>query len=260
MLDSQQRAALSRAFLAQKSRTTDRLVELAKVRWENLGSYNDGDAERFIELVSPHVLAGRSNIAALTAVYLARVAEVDPSTPVDTDTVRGKTVDEIYVRPMTTLRTELSRGASFETAFSAATARVASLVSTDMQLSMQQQVAASTEAHSAFEGGFRRTLTGRENCAKCYIASTQRYHRGNLLPIHPGCDCGIEALKPGENIGQVIEPERLQQSHDWVKGFDSRFENRAAVNYDDILVTSTHGEYGPTLRWRDQHFTGPADI
>lgn len=271
MLDSRQRAALSSAYLARKSATTQRLVDLAVAYWSRMGSYNPSDSERFIAFITPRVLAGRANVAALTAAYLARVAEVDAAPVIDVANIRGTDDLEVYNRANVTLRTEISKGASFGDAVATASERVASIVATDMQLAAQRQTAASTGASRAFDGGFRRTLSGRENCAKCYIASTQRYHRGELMPIHPACDCGVEPLKPGENTGQILDPDRLEQTHDWVKGFTGQMDRGARHlpgnsgpnpngDYADLLIVREHGEYGPTLSWRAQHFTGPADI
>jgi hypothetical protein len=32
------------------------------------------------------------------------------------------------------------------------------------------------------------------------------------------------------------------------------------ADYTEIVVTRNHGEYGPTLSWRDQSFTGPGEL
>lgn len=255
MLDSRERAALSSAFLSTKVETTRRLVDLARAYWSGMGNWRDSDVERFLEFMVPRIQAGRSSIANLTAVYLARVGEVDPIAAVDTTTLRGLDASDVYTRPAVAMRTALKDGASVTDSIGASLTRLASLVATDMALAQQAQTAASTASSRAFDGGFRRTLTGSENCAKCYIASTQRYHRGDLLPIHPGCDCGVEPLRPGENTGRVLDPDRLATTNDWAESMDANRDNLG-----DLLVTHDHGEYGPTLSWRDQKFTGPSAI
>lgn len=272
MLSSQQRTALSNAFLAYKSQVGDRTAQFARNYWDDLGTWRDADIARFLDAVVPRVQASRAAVANATAAYLAQVAEIDPTVVVDTSQLRGADVDEVYRRPAVETYTALSAGKSLTDAVEMGATRLVSIIKTDIQLAMQQQSAASTSASVSFKGGFRRTLTGNENCAKCYIASTQRYRRGDLLPIHPGCDCGIEPLAPGENIGQVLDPARLAQTQDWVKGFTGESDTGArflggasgggnpAGEYADLIITRNHGEYGPTLAWRDQAFTGPADI
>ena len=60
---------------------------------------------------------------------------------------------------------------------------------------------------------YRRVLTGRENCALCLVASTQRYWVEDLLPIHPGCDCNVQPLPPGMEDSQVIDQDLLERAH-----------------------------------------------
>ena len=101
------------------------------------------------------------------------------------------------------------------------------------------------------EGQFyRRVLTGRENCALCVVASTQRYYRGDLLPIHPGCDCGVQPLPPGLAVNQVIDEDLLEQVHQITAdrlGVSDR--GGRTPDYRKLLTVSEHGEYGPTLSW-----------
>lgn len=101
------------------------------------------------------------------------------------------------------------------------------------------------------EGQFyRRVLTGRENCALCVVASTQRYYRGDLLPIHPGCDCDVQPLPPGLAVNQVIDEDLLEQVHQITAdrlGVSDR--GGRTPDYRKLLTVSEHGEYGPTLSW-----------
>lgn len=163
------------------------------------------------------------------------------------------------------MRTKLAEGQSLQAALSAGASRAVSLATTDLQLAHTHQARASMSGGGG--SGFKRTLSGKEDCALCMIASTQRYHVGDLLPIHPGCDCGVEPIGPGEPAGQVIDPDLLEKTHNWVGEQTGRADagGRDAGlgtgrDYTKLLATREHGEYGPTLTWGRQHFDGPGVV
>lgn len=268
-LTPRQRDALILAEQRTRAEVRDRLVAYATRLWGGMGSWRDADVDRFVEQVAPRVLAGRTSVARLTDAYIATVTEGAPGPLIDVEGVRtGVGVEDTYRRPATQLYTSLSQGAPLEVAQAAALARLASLVATDLQLAQRAQARRSMRSAPRVEA-FRRTLTGGENCALCVIASTQRYWKGDLLPIHPGCDCGVEPLGRSEHRDQVINRSLLESTHDQIASRLEQGSDRAArwldgsnprSDYLDLIVTRDHGEYGPTLAWRGQHFTGPGDI
>jgi hypothetical protein len=110
--------------------------------------------------------------------------------------------------------------------------------------------------------GYRRTLTGDRNCALCVIASTQRYHRGELMPIHPGCDCGVEPIWGHEDASQVLDREQIELTH---AAIAERFGaadrgGRKAADYRKLIVVRDHGELGRVLTLAEHNFDGPGDI
>ncbi|MET0716404.1 MAG: hypothetical protein ABWY57_15975 [Mycetocola sp.] len=252
----------------------ERVEQFARTAWLTAGSWRDEDIDRLVRMIVPRVQAGQLRTAQLTSVYLASLETVRTGVrvapaPVARDMVtsaRGVPAADVYRRPAVTMYTALANGARVSDAIEAGVNRLTSLVGTDHQL------AKTTQARESLSGrGFtytRRTLTGRENCAMCAIASTQRYHASELMPIHPGCDCGVDTVEAGADPGQVLEPERLELIHDAI---DAEFggSDRGARYLDggnnrsdflDLIVTHEHGEYGPTLAWREQHFTSASDI
>jgi hypothetical protein len=107
---------------------------------------------------------------------------------------------------------------------------------------------------------YRRVLRGPHSCAKCIIASTRRYRKSELLPIHPGCDCDVEPVTD-PNAPLVLDEKLLLATHEQVKKFAGfKFSNPSAKGYQDLLIVHDHGEMGPVLSWRDQKFTGPSKI
>ena len=210
-----------------------------------------------IQAITPRVTAGQLRIADLTRAYLAQCARelgwkvVLP--PIDQDEIRGaRGVDPriVYRRPAVDVYTALAAGKPLPQAAAEGRLRLTQLIGGDMQLS---KVHASRQSMRGYpeEGQFyRRVLTGRENCALCVVASTQRYYRGDLLPIHPGCDCGVQPLPPGLAVNQVIDEDLLEQVHQITAdrlGVSDR--GGRTPDYRKLLTVSEHGEYGPTLSW-----------
>jgi hypothetical protein len=108
--------------------------------------------------------------------------------------------------------------------------------------------------------GHERVLTGAHNCALCIIASTQVYHKRELKPIHPGCKCKTRPVMSFEQP-KTLDRDLLDEVHSQIK---DRFgiSDRAGreVDYRKIMMVREHGEYGPTLTFRQYDFTGPGDL
>lgn len=107
---------------------------------------------------------------------------------------------------------------------------------------------------------YARVLSGVENCALCRVASTQLYHSGDLMPIHPGCDCGVELVPESDRARWKAEKraelEDLQDQMDEA-GLNSSSDQK---DLSQLIVTEQHGEYGPTLAWRQHEFTGAKGV
>lgn len=249
------------AYMTASTQVRERIMKFAELRWGSMAAYRDADINRLIDAIVPRVQAGQIQIAQLTSAYVAGVAG-KAGIPVSVDEVtmgRGVDPDEVYRRPAVTVYSELSEGKLLADAVKAGGLRLAQLIGMDMQMAKVRQFRASGEA--AGFGGFRRNLTGRENCAMCVIASTQRYHIGDLMPIHPGCDCGVVPLKADEQVPQVIDEALLESTHSHVADLTGIADRSGrAPDYRKLIVTQDHGEYGPTLAWRGNAFTGPADL
>jgi len=271
------------------NRLNTRLVRgagsLAGNVFRQLGSWRDDDINRYISIVGPQVNGLKQQAANLQAAYYQEVAKANGEsfTPAATrssdltDEVlrNGPSTQEVYRRPFVELYTALSANALFTDAIKRGAARASSIAETDVQLASRQAGLKQRQGNNNIVG-YRRVLTGSENCALCAIASTQRYTRNNLKPIHPGCDCGEEPIYGDFDPGQVIDQGSLDSIHEALQtqlGVSDAQARDAAigkfVQYDDnvrladfteIITTREHGEYGPTLTWRDQAFTGPNDI
>lgn len=250
----------------------NRLLTVAAKLWGGLGSYRDADIDRLVNLVVPHVQAGQIQIANLTEAYFQRVgarAGIDMSYVTGG---RGIPADDVYRRPAATLYTALSENKPMALAVEEGGRRLTSLIATDLQMAKVRQAQRSLQ--SAGISAFIRVLTGNENCALCVIASTQRYWTKDLSPIHPGCDCSVDALPPGfDPDEQIVNQELLDLTHATIEqklgasdrgardlGLGKEVAGKPVSDFTDLIVTREHSEYGPTLSWRSDHFTTKAEI
>lgn len=271
------------------NRLNNRLIkgggDFAKNLFLQLGSWREEDIARFNSILSPQLAALKIQAAKLQTTYYQQVAKVNEETftparvapaDVSTENLRnGATFEEVYRRPFASMYTELASGALVTKAVEAGAQRALMLVSTDVQLASGRSGLKQRQSNSNIVG-YRRTLTGGENCALCAIASTQRYRVNNLKPIHPGCDCGEEPIYGDFDPGLVIDPDGLQTVHDALEkqlGVGDRSARDAGLSkiidsgegtkladFTEIIITRDHGEYGPTLSFRDQNFTTVNDL
>lgn len=276
-LDTLDRIAV--AYDAQVHQIRSTLEAYGREVWQSMPNYRDSAVSAMVRALTPRVRAGQLQTAELTRAYMAACARelgyklLLP--PVDTDYVtgsRGVDPDVVYRRPAVTVYTELSQGATLDSAAKSGGVRLIDLIGGDLQMSKRNQ------SHRSMRGmgvkQYRRILTGRENCALCTIASTQRYWVKDLLPIHPGCDCSSGPLPNDVDWGQVIDPNTLEAAHDAVsQHLGTSDRGGRTPDYRHVLLSSDggnltvsgtrlvqvkqHGEYGPVLTWGTQHFTGP---
>jgi hypothetical protein len=268
-------------YLIAAERLQNDAVNAAVRSWRALGQYRDEDVARFKRLVVPVIQAQQSKMAALTAAFHSQVGKERgddvPMVLLERQAVaepRGVPADVVYQRPAATIYAELAAGGTFSSAVSKSENRLRQIVSTDMQLVKTRQSDRSLSA-----GGFvyyRRTLTGTEDCALCVIASTQRYRVGTLMPIHPGCNCGVDKVESDWEPPQVLDPELLDDTHGKISRELGLTDSGArdlgggkTVQYKDglrqadfteLIVTREHGEIGPSLVWRSDKFTGPSAL
>lgn len=181
------------AFL-RRSLSTRLIVALTRM-FNGLGSWHRPAAQRFAAAAVPMVEGAQSALANLTSNYVASVASEALRRPVAPPPIphtararlRLKDPGEVYQRPFVEAYTALRDGDQLDQALGKARLRLREVAEGDMQL------AYSHSAQAAMQGlpeqqrptGWRRVLQGSENCAMCVLASTQRYHREELNPIHP---------------------------------------------------------------------------
>lgn len=281
--------AHTRTSIRLRASVVDQLERI----WIARGGLTDADMAAFVTAAVPIVQAAQRQVAALTDAQLTYMISSQLEEPIDpvgvapdvTD-ARGVPAAVVYARPVIAARTAKAPGVSRAAALEAGRRRLWYIATTDLQLARTHQAVATMEGHDRVVG-YRRELRGAENCPLCLVASTQTYRRGDLMPIHPGCDCGVVPIVGHRDPGRIINRERYEQakadgfldevaqaapegsgrsrSRSFGQNRRARGDAPTVRGYDDPqadagIAVREHGEIGPVLTVRDQHFTGPDDL
>lgn len=278
--DQRQQAAAAAMLLAAYQSAgvglRARVVQLLVSWWRSLGSWRNGDIQRFLDQAIPLVQAGQRQAAQLAAAHLARDAEIagrslPMDVPIDPTTVRRVDPAEEYARPFHDVWRALGDGKSLDDAVQAAEEHLTVLAQTDLQLA-KTNTAQAILADAKDVTGWRRILEGQYSCGLCIIAATRLYHKAELMAIHPACDCSVAPVYDGIEPAGAITLADLPSAHDAIAqrfGADSAAAREipgtirgdgSAILYRDALIVHDHGEIGPVLTVRGQQFTGPGDL
>lgn len=227
---------------------------------------------QFLARLVPLSLAAQAQMVRSTTINLHRQLPLDkPIAIKPTDLIgaklRGKPIEQVYARAVYDVEERLDAGDTFEEAVNFGLHRVTQNAVTDLQLASTHAAAAYTEQlqeRVRVKVGLKRQLSNRpDHCALCILATTQLYHAGKLMPIHPGCGC--EPVVVFEDEIEQFNSEmdqRYLDIHDIVRrDLGDKYQRSDARSglqpYRNIIVTHEHGELGPVLGVRAQHFEGP---
>lgn len=260
------------AYINTTAEIQRRVLNFITSQWNSLDSYRDAQINRFARAVSPVVEGAQIQLGSMTDGYLATLeSEILGRTirPVGIDrgamltqSLRGVSGTELWKRPGITIWNGLSNGKSIGQVVPEALSRALSLGKTNMQLAQTHSARSILERKDNVVG-YRRTLTGGESCGLCFAASTQRYRKQDLMPIHPGCDCKVAPIYGKNDPGQVINSNVDFNSVDASQRFNQdSFTGKQARTSDlrPFVVVHEHGEIGPVLAVKGQDFTGPSDL
>lgn len=265
-------------FATQSLRTS--LTAYLTALWQSLGTYSNAQMATFIAQAVPVVNGGQQQMASLTAGYLAAQKAAALGVPmvpiaINQRAVTGAAVrngtkpSEVYGRPFHLVWRQLAdlprEPGSIDQAIQSGQDRVVQSALTDLQLSKRAAID-QVQAKDKQVRWAQRVIEGAHTCALCIVASTQRYHNGDLKGIHPGCDCSWIFVYGDAYPDQVVDPKRLHDVHALI---EDRFGVSAAAaraipsqglpNYKDVLVTHEHGELGAVLAVRGAPFASADD-
>lgn len=257
--------ALARAQAQAVATLRARVTAYVAAQWNALGgSYSDAALEQFVSRVVPAVIAGETHVANVTTAYIAQtVAVMSDATSTTAASVppelvtgaalRGVDPETVYGRPIVTVRTAIAAGDDVARALAAGLHRALNITGTDLQLARTHAARLALEDDDRVTG-YMRVLTNPNACALCTIAADNRYGRGELMPIHNQCDCGIAPIVGKTNPGAAINKALLQ-----TRRTDQAGDDAGSASGPQVEVRH-HGELGPVLTVAGQQFTGPADI
>lgn len=171
--------------------------------FRNLGSWHDPDADQFAFTVVPLVQGSQQTLASLVALYVASQASQAAGVPVPTPLVpaaaiyglRGVDAHQVYRRPFVAVWRSLSKGDDLATAVDRGADRLHKVAEGDMQQTHSVAVRAAMRALPTKPTGWRRVLTGTEDCEMCVAASSRTYSVEHLNPLHHNCVPGTALVR-----------------------------------------------------------------
>jgi hypothetical protein len=268
------------AYQAQISTLRTNLAAYVQRLWRSLGSWRSGDIARFVDQLVPVIGGAQRQVVAFTAANLARQRQlalggifapvaVDPAKVTGAAARNGVDPALVYERPFHLVWRQLAQlprePGSVGQAIEAGMNRAVLTAVTDVQLSKVQTAQRITVADRHVTG-YRRVLEGTHSCGLCIVASTQRYHKSALMPLHPACDCSISPIYGENDPGQLTDLDTLANVHQAIEdAFGASSSSGRAIpgtpiQYRDVLVSHEHGELGEVLSVKGRPFTGPDDI
>jgi hypothetical protein len=254
------------AYQAQTQELRGSLEGYVQRLWRSLGEYRAAQIGQFLRQTAAGIAVQKQ--ITLGSRFLP--AAVHPRRVTGAAARNGADPADVYERPFHLVWRQLHdlprEPASIDKAIAAGMNRAVELALDDLQLA-KVKTAGEVLQRDRQVTGYRRVLEGAHSCGLCIVASTQRYHKDKLLPIHGGCDCGVAVIFGDQDPGQVIDPETLEGLHDRIAERFAAYSrggraipSKGLPNHRDVLVTHQHGELGDVLAVRGAPFTGTADL
>lgn len=224
------------------------------------------DQGRQVEFAVNAVLAGQRATIASTDAYIsasagfatgttAQPAGIDPTKLIGRAGRNGRFLEDVYGRIASVGGSE---------GFERGLALLRQAIATDMQLSHRNGIHANASADRRVVG-YKRQINpapGGQTCGFCVAASTARYSKQALLPLHPMCRCSVIPIFSTDPVpaSGPFDRDRLDEVYARA-GSTSRAElGKVRFNFDDLPVgidsdaiaaleprVAMHPELGPYL-------------
>ena len=251
------------AFAVARQSVTAKIEALVVADFERFdGWYSPRLVDEVVGQVAERLSIGQRGVAALTDAHLARTTSYVLGRTVTGSgvplvmggTLRAGVTDheEVYGRVAAEYRYQRSLGRPDTVALTNSLVRVREMVGIDLGLAHQRQ--ASRFMTSRGVTRYRRVIRSEKSCGLCAAASDRLYRRGDLLPIHSRCRCGVIAVSADSDPGSQINDEVLGDLYDAAGSTSGAALKRVRVEVVE------NGELGPQLRVAGQHVRGPAQV
>lgn len=204
---------LAEAHLLAQQRNREATVRAVGAIWRGLGSYDRSDIRRFTEAADPVVEAGQRRAIALGAAFVGKVVEDEPP-QIDPEEVipyirRGTPKEEVRRRPFKRTWKALKDGKEWSQAVDQGYEIATVTAGMDVTLSMRDGMSIVMLREPRI-WGYQRVPDGGA-CDFCLLASTQRYTRQTLMPLHDRCGCGVEPIKAYGDPGRFFNRDKLKE-------------------------------------------------
>jgi hypothetical protein len=240
---------------AQREALANRILALIEREWSSLGSWDSADVDRFLTRVIPIVSGGQKMTARMVDVHVSQIltdmtgeqVSTVGITNADLEDLRGVPMQEVYRRPFVKVWEALKEGELFDNAIELGRNRLNEITDDDMALAYRHANKLTLERQPGVTG-YRRIvrpeLSKGGTCPLCHLASENRYHKSDLLPIHTHCRCAVMPIVGKSDPGSRLNAADLGQLE----------------TPNEKPVIRHHGELGPVLQIAGQHFTSEAQV
>lgn len=251
------RSELDAAYRRNVQALRSRQESVLRRIWSGLGVWlGPGDyIDRWLAAAVPVMLGTQRQVAAQTVAYQNLVLGVQVALDVDQftgDALRGVDHRGTYQRGFSDVRKAVAAGRPFDDAVRAGLRRSLDIAGTDVQMAKVR--AADSALGEAGVKRYRRVLNGSVNCGLCVAAASQVYRVGSLMPLHPGCDCGVAPMVSAADRAAV------EQADDTYRDLLEKTGSTSTADlHREKVDVVEHGELGPVLTWREHHFKTPRE-
>jgi len=236
--------SLTAVYQNELKKTRTYVADAVRMHWNALPDYRDNNVEPFVDRVVPLVIAGQRRAVTMTDAYMSHVLKTKPI-GLDFESLMGSAVrngvdpHEVYKRPFTTVWTSIAT-IGFEAAVVKGLSRLMSTADMDVALSARDASRAYGMSSDRV-AGFRR-VADPGCCDFCQSIDGAKVASESAAPLHNRCGCTVEPIEVGSPAASG--------------GFVSF---TAGSEFGDTLIED-HGELGPVITNKHNHFTGPNDL
>lgn len=268
--------ALTLRYAELDARTREQVEAALATSWETFWSKGDWTASTQAEATAGFwALARTEQLTEMNATlaYLSMVESqvvqlgipaprVSPEfrSSLTSQGVRDADPLEVYGRPFSTVRYQLSKGTPFPEAKRQGLDRLQTISRTDAQLAKTKT---SREVMRTRSGValYRRVPTGK-SCDLCIVASEHYYVKKNLLPIHANCDCIVLPLYKGMPQADAYDNNYQDRLDNAFRTLDEQGASKGRVKRAQNLVNESrqNDEYGPVITWAKHNFSTEAEL
>lgn len=176
---------------------------------------------------------------------------------VDTYERGGTPIVEVYKRPARQREHAIRTGATEAEQVDVFTKRLEAIVEDDLARSARDEasrVLAASPKVLYYRRVIHPELSRTGTCGLCIVAADQKYASGKLMPLHGKCKCTIAIVTADADPGLSLNREDL-------KALYAAAGSTYAEDLKRIRVAvREHGELGPVLVGRGEHFRDVAEV